>query len=99
MYSRFYQENREYGNEFLFINIAAFRTLLIDKQYVSIFTTLFYHCKYTNFYSFINKYSLDTASSVQSALKGLYDKEIISHTDKGVTVYDYFFAWWLRNRF
>ncbi len=49
--------------------------------------------------AFIKKYSLDSASSVQSALKGLYDKEIISHTDKGVTVYDYFFAWWLRNRF
>lgn len=49
--------------------------------------------------AFIKKYSLDSASSVQSALKGLYDKEIISRTDKGVAVYDYFFAWWIRNRF
>ncbi len=49
--------------------------------------------------AFIKKHSLDSASSVQSALKGLYDKEIISNTDKGIRVYDSFFAWWLKNRF
>lgn len=49
--------------------------------------------------AFIKKYSLDSSSSVQSAIKGLYDKEIISSTNKGIQVYDYFFSWWLKNRY
>lgn len=49
--------------------------------------------------AFIKKYSLDSTSSVQSALKGLHDKEIIHKTSRGVKVYDYFFSWWLKNRY
>ena len=49
--------------------------------------------------AFIKKYSLDSASSVQSALKGLNEKEIISTTESGTRVYDYFFSWWLKNRY
>ena len=49
--------------------------------------------------AFIKKYSLDSASSVQSAIKGLNDKEIISYTGNGTRIYDYFFAWWLKNNY
>ena len=49
--------------------------------------------------AFIKKYSLDSASSVQSAIKGLNDKEIISNTGNGTKIYDYFFAWWLKNNY
>ena len=49
--------------------------------------------------AFIKKYSLDSASSVQSAIKGLNDKEIISNTGDGTRIYDYFFAWWLKDNY
>ncbi|MBQ8704024.1 MAG: ATP-binding protein [Bacteroidales bacterium] len=49
--------------------------------------------------AFIKKYSLDSASSVQSALRGLKDKEIVSDIGHGVRIYDYFFAWWLKNNY
>lgn len=48
--------------------------------------------------SFIKKYSLPSSSSVQSALKGLLEKEIITVSDGIYSVYDYFFAIWLRNQ-
>ena len=38
-----------------------------------------------------------SASSVQSALKGLMKKDLITRTEKGYRVYDFFFAEWLRN--
>ena len=49
--------------------------------------------------AFIKKYSLDSASSVQSAIKGLNEKEIITTDNKEIRIYDYFFGWWLKNRF
>ena len=47
--------------------------------------------------SFVKKYGLSSASSVQSALKGLLKKDLITRTEKGYRVYDFFFAEWLRN--
>ena len=47
--------------------------------------------------SFVKKYGLSSASSVQSALKGLMEKDLITHTEKGYRVYDFFFAEWLRS--
>lgn len=49
--------------------------------------------------AFIKKYSLDSTSSVQSALKGLSDKEIISIDGNGTRIHDYFFAWWMKNNY
>lgn len=49
--------------------------------------------------AFIKKYSLDSPSSVQSALRGLMEKEIISSEEAGYTVGDFFFGEWLRERF
>ena len=44
---------------------------------------------------FINKYRLNSASSVSSALKGLLDKDFVT-MDKGVySIYDQFFSLWL----
>ena len=43
--------------------------------------------------SFVKK----SASSVQSALKGLMKKDLITRTEKGYRVYDFFFAEWLHN--
>ena len=49
--------------------------------------------------AFIKKYSLDSASSVQSAIKGLNDKEILTAKEAGISISDYFFGWWLKNRY
>lgn len=46
---------------------------------------------------FISKYALKGASSVNSALKKLIDKELVYKTSKGYIVYDRFMAIWLRN--
>lgn len=45
---------------------------------------------------FLKENSLGSSSSVQAALKGLLEKDIITRTEKGYQVYDYFFAQWLR---
>lgn len=45
---------------------------------------------------FLKDNGLVSSSSVQSALKGLLEKDIITRTEKGYKVYDYFFAEWLR---
>ena len=47
--------------------------------------------------SFVKKYGLSSASSVQSALKGLMEKDLITRTEKGYRIYDYFFAEWLKH--
>ena len=47
--------------------------------------------------AFIRKYSLPGASSVQSALKGLLEKEIITQSEGVYWIYDYFFASWLKD--
>lgn len=49
--------------------------------------------------AFIQKHSLSSSSSVQSALKGLLDKDFVTH-EKGVyQVYDKFLALWLNQNF
>lgn len=45
--------------------------------------------------AFIKKYNLPSASSVQSAIKGLLKNDIITQEDDGYRIYDYFFAHWL----
>lgn len=45
---------------------------------------------------FVKSYGLGTASSVQSAVKGLLEKDLITRTEKGYRVYDYFLAEWIR---
>ena len=47
--------------------------------------------------SFVKKHGLSSTSSVQSALKGLMEKDLITRTEKGYCVYDFFFAEWLRH--
>lgn len=49
--------------------------------------------------AFIRKYSLDSASSVQSALKGLEGKEIVSFGESGYHVSDLFLGRWLRENY
>jgi AAA+ ATPase superfamily predicted ATPase len=44
---------------------------------------------------FIKKYSLNSASSVQSAVKLLLKNDLITQTDKGYRVYDFFLSEWL----
>lgn len=48
---------------------------------------------------FIHRYSLPSASSVQSALKGLLEKDFVTREGNEYLVYDRFFAEWLRRRF
>ena len=45
--------------------------------------------------AFIKKYNLPSASSVQSAIKGLLKNDIITQEEDGYRIYDYFFANWL----
>ncbi|MCQ2254309.1 MAG: ATP-binding protein [Bacteroidaceae bacterium] len=48
--------------------------------------------------AFIRRHHLASASSVQSAIKGLLEKDIITRTPEGAYyVYDYFLSEWLRN--
>ena len=44
---------------------------------------------------FLKDNGLSSSSSVQSALKGLLEKDIITRTENAYRVYDYFFAEWL----
>ena len=49
--------------------------------------------------SFVKKYSLQSASTVQSAMRGLLEKDFVT-TEKGIySVYDIFFAYWLQNTY
>ena len=49
--------------------------------------------------AFIKKYNLPSASSVQAAVKGLIEKDLITQTDGVYRVYDYFFADWLATEY
>ena len=49
--------------------------------------------------SFIRKYSLSAASSVQSAVKKLIDDEVLYRSDKGYMVYDRFLGEWLAEQY
>ncbi len=44
---------------------------------------------------FIKKYQQPSASSIQSAIKGLTEKEILTQEDGCYRIYDYFLAYWI----
>lgn len=46
---------------------------------------------------FVKKYNLHSASSVQSAVKPLLKSDMLTQTDTGFRVYDFFLADWLAN--
>lgn len=48
--------------------------------------------------AFVQKYKLGSASSVQAAVKGLYEKDIITEHDGAWRVYDIFLAQYLLNK-
>lgn len=48
---------------------------------------------------FIKKYNLNSASSVQAAVKLLLKNDLITHTDNGYRVYDFFLSEWLAKVF
>jgi len=48
---------------------------------------------------FVKKHNLNSASSVQAALKGLIEKEFITRDQNGYLVYDKFFEIWLKDKF
>ena len=48
---------------------------------------------------FVKRYRLISASSVQSALRSLLEKDFITQQDSSYTVYDQFFAIWLRENY
>lgn len=45
---------------------------------------------------FVKRYGLGSGSSVQAALKGLLEKDLVTRTEKGYLVYDRFFSTWIR---
>jgi hypothetical protein len=44
---------------------------------------------------FIKKYNLNSASSVQAAVKSLLKNDLLTQTDNGYRVYDFFLSEWL----
>lgn len=46
--------------------------------------------------AFVKRYGLGSGSSVQAALKGLLEKDLVTRTEQGYQVYDRFFATWIR---
>ena len=48
---------------------------------------------------FISKHNMASASIVQSALRGLIDKEIVYRTPRGYIIYDRFMSIWLKRTF
>jgi len=49
--------------------------------------------------SFVKKHNLTSASSVQAALKGLFEKEFVTRNENAYVVYDKFFEIWLRKKY
>ena len=49
--------------------------------------------------AFVKSHLLDSASSVQSALRALLDTDVVTHDEKGYHLSDFFFAQWLRVAF
>ena len=49
--------------------------------------------------SFMKKYALPSASSVQSAIKGLLKSDLITQEDDAYRIYDYFFSEWLATEY
>ena len=48
---------------------------------------------------FVRKHNLLSASSVQAALRGLLEKEFVTHDETGYLVYDKFFEIWLKEKY
>lgn len=48
---------------------------------------------------FVRKYRLSSPSSVQSALRGLLEKDFVTQEQGVYQVYDRFFGMWLRDNF
>jgi hypothetical protein len=48
---------------------------------------------------FVKKYNLNSASSVQAAVKLLLKNDILTQTDGGYRVYDFFLSEWLATVF
>ena len=46
--------------------------------------------------AFVKRYGLGSGSSVQAALKGLLEKDLVTRTEKGYQVYDRFFSTWIK---
>ena len=44
---------------------------------------------------FVKKYNLNSASSVQAAVKLLLKNDLLTQVDDGYRVYDFFFSEWL----
>ncbi len=49
--------------------------------------------------AFIKKYGLPSASTVQSAVKGLLDKDFVTYERGIYSVYDLFLGYWIRKEF
>ena len=49
--------------------------------------------------TFVKKYNLSSASSVQAALKPLLKNDIVTMDDGAYRIYDYFFSEWLANSY
>lgn len=49
--------------------------------------------------TFMKKYALPSASSVQSAIKGLLKSDLITQEDDTYRIYDYFFSEWLATEY
>ena len=49
--------------------------------------------------AFVRRYQLPSASSIQSAVKGLLEKEIITVEDGSYRIYDYFMSYWLARKY
>ena len=49
--------------------------------------------------AFVKKYSLQSASTVQSALRGLLEKDFVTLEQGVYTVYDIFMAHWLQTKY
>ena len=45
--------------------------------------------------AFVNKYNLPSASSAVSAIKGLVEKDFVTHEKNEYYVYDLFFQLWI----
>lgn len=47
--------------------------------------------------AFLKKYRLPSASTVQSAVKGLLEKDFVTQEQGVYTVYDLFLAYWIKH--
>ena len=89
--------NRVYSFETLFSEIL---NLLSDRQKECLYA-IAKEGEATNITSgnFVKKHVLYSPASVQTAVRQLLDKEILTKTQKSYSVYDRFFAIWLRAYF